>query len=95
MNCLDYAALRRSIPISQVLSLIDFRPSHQRYDQLRGACPFCAEDARADSRCFSVNLRRNLFHCFRCTRSGNSLDLWMEYSGLELHSAALELCRRL
>jgi DNA primase len=95
MKSIDYVVLRKSVSIRQVLELIDFKPTHQRGDQWRGPCPFCSELPSSDRRCFSANLRRNLFQCFRCGRSGNVLDLWVEFSGLDLYRAALDLCRQL
>ena len=43
--------------------------------QQRGPCPLHGATAGA-ARCFSVNLEDHTFHCFRCGRSGNALDLW-------------------
>ena len=49
----------------------------------------------APARCFSVNLKDQIFHCFKCGRSGNALDLWAKANRLTPYDAALDLCQRL
>ena len=90
---LDYAALRAAIPLEQVLRLLDFRPAVIRGRRWRGACPL-HEPRETDSTCFSADLDRHLFRCFRCQAGGNQLDLWTAHTGLPLYEAALNLCRR-
>jgi hypothetical protein len=48
-----------------------------------------------DRRCFSVNIRRNIFHCFRCKRGGDVLNLWSYHRAVPIHAAALEIRDRL
>ena len=95
MSRLDYRAIRERISIRQVLELIAFKPVHRRGDQWRGPCPICGDPAEAKSRYFSANIKRHLFRCFRCHRSGNPLDLWTELSGLPIYESTLDLCNRL
>jgi DNA primase len=93
---LDYAALREQIPIRRVLELLNWTPLARRGAQWRGPCPFCRSPAGPQQdRCFSVETQRNLFHCFRCRRCGNQLDLWAAVTGLPLYAATLDLSRRL
>ena len=47
------------------------------------------------SRCCSANLDNHTFHCFKCGRSGNALDLWAAATGQSLYDAAVDLCQRL
>jgi len=94
MRRLDYAAIRARLSIRDVLQLLDYEPTQRRGDQWRGPCPFCGPPSPS-SRCFSVNVKRNLFQCFRCQRRGNPLDLWTHFTGLPLHAAALDLCQKL
>src|ERR1700733_1040137 len=47
------------------------------------------------SRCFSANLNEHTFHCFKCGRSGNALDLWAQATQQTPYDAALDLCQRL
>ncbi len=35
------------------------------------------------------------FHCFKCGRSGNALDLWAYANRLTIYDAAVDLCQRL
>lgn len=96
MNQLDFRAIRRRISIRSVLGLLGYEPVIRRGSQWRGPCPMCRPSSAAESeRCFSCDIRRNLFRCFRCGRSGNQLDLWCQLSGLSLYPATLDLCRRL
>ena len=62
--------------------------------QQRGACPLPGCTAGAAS-CFSVNTNAHTFHCFRCNRSGNALDLWAAANRLSIYDAALDFCQRL
>ena len=98
MSRLDYAAIRERIPIRCVLLLIGYEPTRRRGHQWRGPCPLpdCSPTACSSSqRCFSVHVRRHLFRCFSCGRSGNQLDLWTHLIGRPLYPATLDLCRRL
>ncbi len=44
---------------------------------------------------FSVNTHAHTFHCFKCNRSGNALDLWAQTQRLSIYDAAMDLCQRL
>ena len=94
---LDYAAIRARVSIADVLALVNHQPLRIRAAQCRGRCPLHEREPPFDSRstCFSVNLQRNLFKCFRCGAHGNQLDLWRLHTRLPLYQATLELCRRL
>jgi len=89
---LDFAHLKRQLPLSRVLDqlglLARLRGSGP---QRRGACPLHRGDARG--RTFSVNLDENVFHCFdqRCGQKGDIIDLWAAVHGLSLREAALHL----
>jgi hypothetical protein len=93
----DFAELRRQISIEQVLReahwLDCLRASGQ---QLRGPCPIHGTQ-QSRSRTFSVNLHKNVFHCFdaSCGAHGNALDLWAQIRKLPLYEAARDLAERL
>lgn len=96
MAGIDYAALRRGIAVRCILELIEYQPTIARGDQWRGPCPIADHGSARDSqRCFSVHLSRNIFRCFRCSKSGNQLDLWMAITQQPIHTASLNLCSRL
>jgi DNA primase len=61
---------------------------------MRGPCPLHGSTS-GTSRCFSANLEQQIFHCFKCGRSGNALDLWAQANHLNIYDAALNLCERL
>jgi putative transposase len=91
---IDFAAVRAAISMAQVLALLGFVPRSDHAGQQRGACPLHAS-TRGTARCFSVNLHVHTFHCFKCGRSGNALDLWAAANRLSIYDAALDLCQRL
>ena len=91
---IDFVALRAELKIAEVLRLLDCEMSSQRGSQWRGACPLHGV-ALGTARCFSVNVERQCFYCFKCGRSGNALDLWCAATNQTPYDAALDLCRRL
>ncbi len=72
---IDFPAVRTAVPIADVLQLLGFKAANARSRQQRGPCPLHGSTS-GTSRCFSANLDRNLFQCFKCNRAGNVLDLW-------------------
>ena len=91
---IDFAALRAVVTMAAVLQLLGFQPASRRGVQQRGGCPLHGSTS-GTSRCFSVNVGDQTFHCFKCGRSGNALDLWAQASGQGVYDAALDLCQRL
>jgi transposase-like protein len=92
---IDFAAVRVAITIAAVLELLGAGPVQpSRGGQYRGPCPLHGSTA-ATSRCFSADLDRHIFHCFKCGRSGNVLDLWAQANRQNIYDAALDLCQRL
>jgi putative transposase len=92
---IDFAAVRAAITIAAVLELLGAAPAeHTRGAQYRGPCPLHGSTS-ATSRCFSADLERHIFHCFKCGRSGNALDLWAHANRHSIYDAAIDLCTRL
>jgi putative transposase len=91
---IDFAAVRAAITIAQVLMLLGFTPRSDHAGQQRGACPLHGSTTGTAS-CFSVNTNAHTFHCFKCGRSGNALDLWAKANRLSIYDAAIDLCQRL
>jgi hypothetical protein len=91
---IDFAAVRAAITIAQVLALLGFTPRSDYAGQQRGACPLHGS-THGTARCFSVNTNTHTFHCFKCGRSGNALDLWAAANRLSIYDAAIDLCQRL
>jgi len=90
---IDFAAVRAAIPIAGVLALLGFTPRTDHAGQQRGACPLHGT-THGTARCFSVNTQAHTFHCFKCGRSGNALDLWATANRLAIYDAAVDLCQR-
>jgi len=91
---IDFDAVRAAITLAVVLQLLGFQASSSRGAQQRGPCPLHGSSS-GTSRCFSANLEQNAFHCFKCGRSGNALDLWAQATQQSPYDAALDLCQRL
>jgi putative transposase len=91
---IDFAAVRAAITIAQVLALLGFTARSDHAGQQRGSCPLHGS-THGTACCFSVNTHAHTFHCFKCNRSGNALDLWAAANRLTIYDAAIDLCRRL
>ena len=90
---IDFAAVRAAITIAAVLQLLGCSLRGNGAQQ-RGPCPLHGPTS-GTARCFSVNRDKNAFHCFKCGRSGNALDLWAAANRLSPYDAAHDLCQRL
>jgi putative transposase len=92
---LDFAAVRAAITMMAVLELLGCCPAGRtRGGQYRGPCPLHGSTS-GTSRSFSANLEQHVFHCFKCGRSGNALELWAHANRLSIYDAAIDLCQRL
>jgi putative transposase len=92
---IDFTAVRAAITLAEVLALLHFVPNHTRGAEQRGACPVHGSCNPARSDCFSANVAENIWHCFKCGKHGNAVDLWMAVTGQNVYDAAVELCQRL
>lgn len=91
---IDFDAIRVAIPMGTVLQLLGFKVNNTRGAQQRGPCPLHASTS-GTSRCFSANLDQQTFRCFKCGRSGNALDLWVQATRQSPYDAAVDLSQRL
>ena len=94
MPGIDFALLRRHVPLTQVLDLLGFTPTTRCGPQVRGPCPVHGSRSPR-SRSFAAHLERDCWHCFRCGAGGNALDLYAAATRLPLYEAAVDLCRGL
>src|SRR5438067_593050 len=94
MPGVDYRQLRAAISIAEILQLIRFVPAQASGPQLRGPCPVHGSSSKS-SRIFSVNLKTNVYRCFKCGSAGNQLDLYAAVTKLSLYEAAIDLCEKL
>jgi putative transposase len=90
---IDFAAVKAAVSMAAVLQLLGCQV-HARGAQHRGPCPLHGSTS-GTSRCFSAHLDQNIFHCFKCGRSGNALDLWALATNQTPYDAAIDLCERL
>ena len=90
---IDFDAVKAAITIAAVLQLLG-TTLHGRDAQKRGPCPLHGSTS-GTSRCFSANTDKNAFHCFKCGRAGNALDLWAAATKQTPYDAAVDLCAKL
>ncbi len=97
-RAIDYRAVRRAIPLSRVLELLEFHPTPRRGSNRRGHCVLCSS-AKTENRtsqtrrCFAADLSRDLWYCFGCHRSGDQLTLWSLANHKPLYAATRLLCQ--
>jgi putative transposase len=93
---IDFAAVKASISLAEVLDLLHFTPTTRKGTQQRGPCPVHGSNqATHKSRSFAANLADHCFRCFKCGAHGNALDLWAKVSKQNIYDAAADLCRQL
>ena len=92
MPGVDFAYVRKHVSMLDVLALLEFRPVRWVGYRLRGSCPFACAHSGSD---FVAYLDINRYHCFRCRRSGNAIELWAAVRRLTFYKAAEDLCQRL
>jgi putative transposase len=92
---IDFTAVRAAITLAEVLALLHFVPNRTRGAEQRGPCPVHGTRCAARSQCFSANMAQNIWHCFKCGKGGNALDLWMAVTSQNVSDAAVDLCQRL
>jgi len=85
---LDFAKLNAIVNIQTVLRHYGIDWLRKVGRDLRGRCPI-HQGNRPDS--FSVNLDRNVFHCFSCQASGGVLNLVASMENCSIREAALKL----
>jgi DNA primase len=67
MPTIDFAEVRRRIPIARVLELVGFRPVRRAAAELRGPCPI-HRSRSPHSRSFAANVEKNVFTVFTAAR---------------------------
>ena len=90
----DFRAVRAMVSMAEVLRLLDYPLPLAEADRMRGPCPVHRSNS-SKSRTFSVHLKRNVFHCFRCGSAGSHLDLYAAVTRQRLYQAAIALCEQL
>jgi len=91
---IDFAHLKSQLPLERVLDHLGVLATLRgQPNQRRGPCPVHARNGQGKERTFSVQLDRNLFHCFdpKCGIKGDVIDLWAAVKKLNLRDAAVDL----
>jgi DNA primase len=84
----DFAALKRSVPLALLFERYHVKLRRSGRDQYRGRCPIHRGEG---PEAFHANLSRNIFHCFSCGAGGSVLDFISAIDGCSLREAALRL----
>jgi len=90
MPMIDFEAVKAAISLSQVLSMLGRLPRLYRKTQFKGFCPLGCDGHLS----CSFNIAKNVWHCHRCKKGGNQLDLYMFVRRMSIHQAALDICNR-
>jgi transposase len=88
----DFAHVKGQLPMARVLDHLGLTSRLRGSGvQRRCACPIHRGDGRG--RTFSVNLDKQVFHCFdvACGKQGDVIDLWAVLHRMSLRDAALDL----
>jgi len=88
---IDFDAAKSLVTIAAVLTVLGITTTKCQH---RGPCPLHGSTS-GTSRCFSANLDQNIFHCFKCGRSGNALDLYAAATRQSPYDAAVDLTAKL
>jgi hypothetical protein len=68
----DFAQIKASVTIAQVLDMLAITGLTPNGDTLRGYCPCCKE---GNNRAFVVTPARNIYYCFSERKGGSVIDL--------------------
>ena len=90
---IDFAAIKAAVNMAAVLQLLG-APGNTRGSQYRGPCPLHGSTS-GTARCFAAQLERNVYHCFKCGRKGDAIDLWTNATKQLPYDAAADLCAKL
>jgi len=94
MPAIDFREARARLSLSEVLALLGFEPRCRYRDEVRGPCPV-HRSRTFRSRSFAANLKKGVWHCFRCGAGGNVLDLWLAVTRQALYPGVIDLYQRL
>jgi DNA primase len=84
MTYVDFAELKKSVPIDRVFSLLNLK-LRQHGDQWRGACPICHQGGE---RALVVTVAKGCFYCFSHGKGGDMIALVAETRGIAPREAA-------
>jgi hypothetical protein len=93
MPLIDLTALKREIPVLKALWLLGWKPTTSYYGQHRGACPL--HKSKRPDRSRSLAVKDGGWCCHTCKRSGDAVALWAAVKGVNIYSAAIDLCAAL
>lgn len=86
---IDYRALRSMVSAADVLRLINWHTGRYEPAGYRGPCPI-HRSSSSSSR--SLSAQGPLWHCHRCRRGGDALELWCQVHGVDWLTGAYQLC---
>lgn len=90
---LDFRQLNFDLSPLQVLAELGLTSTYCSLREWRGRCPISHCRDR-ENRCFDLDLVLHRWHCHRCRKTGDLIDLWARLRDLSTYDAAWELARR-
>jgi CHC2-type zinc finger protein len=89
---IDYRRLRDLVSPLDVLHLTNCYSGKRERAGYRGPCPV-HRSSSSTSR--SLSVQGPLWHCHRCRRGGDALELWCLVRGVDHLTGAYQLCEQL
>ena len=82
---LDFKAIKESVPIQQVLEMLDIKHLTPHGEGLRGQCPLCQV---TNPRGFVVTRAKNAWYCFSEKKGGDIIELVARHARITQKEAA-------
>lgn len=89
----DFRLLKSRVSLSMLLTHYGINLKQQGRE-LRGPCPFCAQESNQSkhrSRAFAVNPDKETFYCHACKKGGDIIKFVAEREGCTLKEAGLKI----
>lgn len=75
------------VTLYQLLQIEGIRMKNTGHGEIAIQCPLCGKNKDLGSSC-SLNLRKDVFHCFHCDRGGGAALVYSELHGVSMQDAA-------
>lgn len=92
MPSVDFAEVKRLISLEEYMTYLGWKACRNEPTACRGACPLHKSE-NPKTRCLAVNFHRRVWFCHKCQIGGDVIDLHAGIHNLDIHAAAVDLCR--
>lgn len=80
------------VTLYQLLQAEGIRMKNTGHGEVAIQCPLCGKNKSLGSSC-SLNLKKDVFHCFHCDRGGGAALVYSELHGVSMQEAAMAVRR--